>query len=74
MGGRCDVEFHVNHYTPEAAARAGKNLEMFTHSVWLSLNDFDRDISLEEIQIIDDFYESLNLVGRSNIAYDDLIF
>ena len=49
MAQRFDVEFHVNHYTPDAAARPGKNLEMFTHSVWLSLNGYDKDISLEEI-------------------------
>ena len=49
-GGPLDIEMHVNHYTVDNTHELTKrkNLEMFTHSFWFMVNDYDKDISMEE--------------------------
>mmetsp|Transcript_39539 Transcript_39539/g.60385 ORF Transcript_39539/g.60385 Transcript_39539/m.60385 type:complete len:122 (+) Transcript_39539:440-805(+) len=74
IGGRAaDVEFHLSHKF--TAKNVNSMIRKVDISIFFSVNEFDRSVSVEENATLSDFFDDMNLMGydHSNLGIETLL-
>jgi len=62
-GKHHDVGLHILHYPVDEQLTPDETIRLYVYAVQFSVDNYDTDITQEEISIVSEFFDSLNLGG-----------